>query len=246
MPINRFPITNILEIPARDHGDLTGLSDDDHSALYAPVAEGVTNGDSHNHEGGDGASITEGALALSDVVTLDASTSKHGFVPKLPNDATKFLNGLGAFAVPDGGGATVAVKASDQIINNSASLTADDDLYFAIGANEIWAFHFVMRYRCSNTTPDLRHLLNCPSGATKAYDYIGLDRSDTFIFVSSSGVVRESRVNGATYGETAHYIGVVTNGVNAGNVWLSWAQWTATAVDTIMMKGSYVVAHKLN
>jgi hypothetical protein len=50
--------------------------------------------------------ITEanGKLTLSDVTTLNASTSKHGFAPKLPNDATKFLDGTGAFTTPSGTG----------------------------------------------------------------------------------------------------------------------------------------------
>jgi len=48
--------------------------------------------------------ITEGQLSLSDVTTDNVSTSKHGFVPKLPNDVTKFLDGTGAFSVPGGGG----------------------------------------------------------------------------------------------------------------------------------------------
>lgn len=70
-----------------DHGTLDGLSDDDHTqyhndtrgdarysllghnhdATYAPIANGVTNGDSHDHSGGDGAQIDHGGLAgLSD------------------------------------------------------------------------------------------------------------------------------------------------------------------------------------
>jgi hypothetical protein len=38
------------------------------------------------------------------VTTNDVSITKHGFVPKAPNDATKYLNGVGAYAVPAGGG----------------------------------------------------------------------------------------------------------------------------------------------
>ena len=45
---------------------------------------------------------TEGEISLSDVTTLNVSTTKHGFAPKLPNDATKFLDGTGAYAVPAG------------------------------------------------------------------------------------------------------------------------------------------------
>lgn len=35
----------------------------EHDAVYAPIAKGVTNGDSHNHVGGDGAQIDHGGLA---------------------------------------------------------------------------------------------------------------------------------------------------------------------------------------
>lgn len=65
-----------------DHGLLTGLADDDHAqyhnntrgdarysvlahlhaATYAPVAKGVTNGDTHDHAGGDGAQVDHGGL----------------------------------------------------------------------------------------------------------------------------------------------------------------------------------------
>lgn len=50
--------------------------------------------------GGTAANPTEADLSTSDVTTLDVSTSKHGFVPKAPNDAAKFLNGLGAWSAP--------------------------------------------------------------------------------------------------------------------------------------------------
>lgn len=48
--------------------------------------------------------ITERQILLSDVTTNNVSTSTHGFVPKAPNDATKFLDGTGSFSVPAGGG----------------------------------------------------------------------------------------------------------------------------------------------
>lgn len=44
--------------------------------------------------------ITESKIVLSDVTTNNASTSKHGFMKKLPNDATKFYDGTGAFSTP--------------------------------------------------------------------------------------------------------------------------------------------------
>jgi len=65
----------LLNLPASgvtDHGALTGLSDDDHTqyhtdargdARYAPIAKGVTGGDAHNHDGGDGAQIAYASLS---------------------------------------------------------------------------------------------------------------------------------------------------------------------------------------
>jgi len=46
------------------------------------------------------ASITETKLSLSDVTTLDVSTTKHGFVPKAPNNTSQFLRGDGTWGTP--------------------------------------------------------------------------------------------------------------------------------------------------
>jgi len=43
------------------------------------------------------AAITGEALTLSDVTTNDVSTSKHGFIPKLPNVAAQFFDGVGTW-----------------------------------------------------------------------------------------------------------------------------------------------------
>jgi hypothetical protein len=71
-----------------DHGGLTGLGDDDHSqyhtdargdARYAPLAKGVTNGDSHDHNGGDGAPIAytnlSGKPTLGGAAALNVGTT---------------------------------------------------------------------------------------------------------------------------------------------------------------------------
>jgi len=43
-------------------------------------------------------------IAFSDVTTGNVSTTKHGYAPKLPNDASKFFDGTGAYSTPAGGG----------------------------------------------------------------------------------------------------------------------------------------------
>lgn len=68
-------------------------------------------------------SIAESNLTLTDITTNNVSTSEHGFAPKLPNDATKFLNGTGGYTVPSGAGdALVANPLSQFAATTSAQL----------------------------------------------------------------------------------------------------------------------------
>lgn len=54
----------------------------------------------------------DSAIAFTDVTTGNASTSKHGYMPKLGNDATKFFNGQGAQTTPTGSGMTSGIQYS--------------------------------------------------------------------------------------------------------------------------------------
>jgi len=63
--------------------------------------------DSHHttHEAGGLDAIKLDDLASPDDNTdLNVSTSAHGLCPKLPNNSNQFLNGVGSWAVPSGGG----------------------------------------------------------------------------------------------------------------------------------------------
>lgn len=44
--------------------------------------------------------VTDANLSISDITTNNVSTTQHGFAPKLPNDATIFLDGTGAYSNP--------------------------------------------------------------------------------------------------------------------------------------------------
>lgn len=48
--------------------------------------------------------VTEAMQVLADNTTQNVSTTKHGYAPKAPNDATKYLDGTGAWSVPAGSG----------------------------------------------------------------------------------------------------------------------------------------------
>lgn len=68
-------------------------------------------------------SVVENDLSLSDVTTANVSTSEHGFAPKAPNDATKYLDGTGAYSVPaggSGGGSSVPALSGFTWVNQGA------------------------------------------------------------------------------------------------------------------------------
>jgi len=67
--------------------------------------------------------VTESKQTLSDVTTLNVSTTKHGYAPKLPNDATKYLDGTGAYSVPSGAGSVTNVSNTDGSITVATGTT---------------------------------------------------------------------------------------------------------------------------
>lgn len=90
----------------------------------------------------DIADATDANLVTSDITTNNVSTTKHGFAPKAPNDATKYLDGTGAYTVPSGGGGggglvKIAVKtaASSATLDFTSDITSTYDSYiFVISA----------------------------------------------------------------------------------------------------------------
>jgi Head domain of trimeric autotransporter adhesin len=68
---------------------------------------------------------TDAALSTSDITTNNVSTSKHGFAPKAPNDATQYLDGTATYSVPVG-----AFRPKfDHFADAGNSTTTKTDLY---------------------------------------------------------------------------------------------------------------------
>ncbi len=84
---------NFVKIGSTNNLEDSGSS----SSTFAVAAKGVTNGDSHDHVGGDGSAIVEGALSFTDITTNNATTSKHGLLPKLSGSSSQALKGDGTW-----------------------------------------------------------------------------------------------------------------------------------------------------
>lgn len=66
-----------------------------------------------------GSSLPETRVSFTDVTTNNSSSSKHGFLPKLSNVSTQFLNGTGGWTTPAGAGDVVGPGSS---VNNGFAL----------------------------------------------------------------------------------------------------------------------------
>ncbi len=71
-------------------------------SLYDPSASDILRDQSLGLRNGIYQPVREENLLLRDTTLGDVSTTKHGFAPKVPNDATKYLDGTGAYSVPVG------------------------------------------------------------------------------------------------------------------------------------------------
>lgn len=130
------------------------------------------------------------------------------------------------------------VKSSDEIVNNSSTLQNDNDLFFSVGANEIWAVRLFIRYN-SGTTPDIKFQFSLPSGATASMG--SQPHYDNTNFTGASSVL----VSGAGSTRSAIFQGYVETAGTAGTATLQWAQNTADPSDTTVFTYSYLIAEKI-
>jgi len=91
------------------------------------VTARLAHGSADTYLGSDGtdvaySAVTDAKLSTSDITTNNASTSKHGFLKKLDNDSTHFMDGTGAWAVPAGGSSGGLVLLEHHTASTSASL----------------------------------------------------------------------------------------------------------------------------
>ncbi|MEX0877855.1 MAG: hypothetical protein WDZ40_03275, partial [Candidatus Spechtbacterales bacterium] len=148
----------------------------------------------------------------------------------------------------DGGGPTIVRKTVDESLTNSATVQNDDELTFAIGANETYFVTFVLFYISDHTDGDLRVTLAVPSGATLKFGGVGIsdDAATNSKFDGNWAVGTTMFFGGIGAGSRVPAIlnAVIVNGGTAGNVTLQWAQRLADADATTVEANSYLIAHK--
>ncbi len=96
--------------------------------LVTPVLGTPTSGTLTNCTG-----YTEANTSFTDITTNDSSTTKHGYLKKLSNSATQYMDGTGAWSTPAGAGTvtTVSVTTANGVSGTVANPTTTPAISFA-------------------------------------------------------------------------------------------------------------------
>lgn len=134
-------------------------------------------------------------------------------------------------------------KSADETVNNTIVLQNDDQLTFAIWANETWIWEILVDYT-SPVAQDIRFALTAPAGATCVYSAMDFDEGTAGVANTPCATAIVMTTDSAT-DESALISFSVVNGGTAGSITLQWAQGVAAAVNTTVHNGSYLHAYRV-
>lgn len=144
-----------------------------------------------------------------------------------------------------------ARKASDQSVAGSTTLQDDDDLAFAVGADEEWYFE-IRLIATTLAAADLKLQITGPAGATGSwggfYPVVGA-APEVFITnvpLSSVGAPASLDSTDDVVAEAVVISGYVVTAGTAGIIQLEWAQDTSNGTATTIHEHSFLVAHRMD
>lgn len=188
-------------------------------------------------KGGD-VTVAKG-ITLGPSTLTTAGTLRWSGVDFEGYDGSQWVSLTSGSGVGGSANQLTVIKAAPETVTNSAALQNDNELLFPIGANESWAFRFVVQAN-AGTQPDIQFAVTAPTGATCT---VGVLDAEGAVAVGNLGCgVTSGLVTGNGTADVYEITGSVTNGTTPGNVTLQWAQNAANATATTVYAGSYVVA----
>lgn len=116
--------------------------------------------------------ISDATISTTDITTNNVSTSKHGFAPKAPNDATKFLDGTGAYSAPGGGGVAVGTATSGQYSSteyDNGNATGTKTISWANGNVQYVTMTGDTTFTFTNPISGVRYLLHMAGAFTPTW-----------------------------------------------------------------------------
>ena len=137
----------------------------------------------------------------------------------------------------------VAVKTANEIVTDT-TLQNDDHLFFAVAANERWAFELFFRATGTGVgdTAGLKIDFALPASATGYGQYTKTVAAGVAITDLTADTVVETL---GAFDLMVHVHGTVKVAGTAGTVQFRWAANAGTGEDITVFEGGYLVAHKV-
>lgn len=199
------------------------------------------------------ASITEAMQVLADNTTNDVSTSAHGYVPKAPNDTTKYLRGDASWATVSAGSEsyTHVYKTSDESTSSNNTLSDDSALTcsFTSGHSYVFAIRALVRF---DADADFKFDVNF-TGTTSLVNLLISDFQST---TSANGntMYRGANAFGTDYvvaqtGSAEFFAQIIIDGfctvTGDGTLNFRWAQNTSSGDAVYVLAGSWLRYHEI-
>ncbi len=139
----------------------------------------------------------------------------------------------------------VAVKAADEIVNNSAVLQNDDHLVIALAANKKYHVTLLLWALAANGD-DFKFAFTAPAACTGSRLQHNYDTTAGNNHLISADLTTAMVAAVAATAVLIRIDAVVKNGANAGNLQFQWAQNAAAAFNNTIYAGSSMTAIKLD
>lgn len=167
--------------------------------------------------------VTDLNLSTSDITVNDVSITKHGFVPKAPNNAKTYLNGVGLYSVPtkvlvsySAGAVTQTITAITILLFGTAIITNVNVTYsagtftFTAGGNYV---AFVETSVTALNNSDATYTLNAQLNA------VTIATSPSLAWATNSGEINSLHMTVAfTVGAGGSFRSSLTNTVSATTI----------------------------
>jgi len=192
--------------------------------IYAAIANSVTGGDSHDHNGGDGAQINHTALS-------NIGTNTHAQID--------------AFLAVSGSWTTVK-KTADESVSLDTTLSTDGTLQFTATANKTYAVRGRIWFSTA-ATPDFKYRFAF-AGTSMWILHTSYPAGSSTPTVTNDNATPGTTVAllGAAYGGYIEFDGVLVCDGSARVLGFQWAQNTSDAANTTVNAGSYLEYIQVN
>jgi len=136
-------------------------------------------------------------------------------------------------------------KVADETVNNSAALQDDDELLFAIGANEVWLMELAAFINEADATPGFDWAFTGPAGTVNTVALMALYNADGTIVQGAIPLLTGFGASLAVDTSVLSVKGIVRNGATAGTIQFKWAQQVAHASNTKVLLDSWLARRRV-